>query len=494
MIDNPRKSLRKQAEKKLVEDKKPSEDMSSGELGELVHELRIHQVELELQNEELIRSQEETEKARKTYQDLWDFSPVGYVIIDGSGRIMAINRCARRLLGRSGNTLLDERFSKFVAPDDQVTVHFLLEKMKVGGISERREIGFTRPDGSVCSCLLSCKAVEDQSGGQNVQAVLTDITELQKTQEVLKAVQKDLELRVLERTAALEKQNIEQQRINRQLHAEVERRKQTEETLQLRSRELRNSRDQMEARVRERTADLEAKNQELQEFAHIASHDLQEPLRKIVTFGDILVNDSGDLLDDESRDCIQRMQKSAGIMRELLDSLLSYSRVATKPAPFKKMDLREPIEAALSNLEVTIKEKHALVEVGNLPVIEADPVQMIQIFQNIIANALKFCSEENPPHVRIYSPTPGEDDGRKRNEHRICVEDNGIGFDERHLDKIFSPFQRLHGKIKYQGVGMGLAICKKIVDRHGGEITAKSTVGEGTTFIITLPEREEDRL
>ncbi len=257
-------------------------------------------------------------------------------------------------------------------------------------------------------------------------------------------------------------------------------------------KELRNSRDHLEDRVRERTAELEAKNQELQEFSYVASHDLQEPLRKIVTFGDILANSAGDSLDDESRDCINRMQKSAGMMRVLLDSLLRYSRVTTKPAPFEKTDLKESVKAALSNLEVTIKEKDALVEVCELPVIEVDPVQMIQLFQNIAANALKFCSEEYSPRVKIYSLPPEPDNGDEDKMHRICVEDNGIGFDERYLDKIFFPFQRLHGKIKYQGVGMGLAICKKIMDRHGGKITAKSAVDKGTTFIITLPERRQD--
>ena len=239
-------------------------------------------------------------------------------------------------------------------------------------------------------------------------------------------------------------------------------------------RQLKDSRDQMEARVRERTAELEARNQELQEFSYVASHDLQEPLRKIVTFGDMLVSGAGDSLDDESRDCVERMQKSAGIMRMLLESLLRYSRVTTKPAPFETMDLRAPIEAALSNLEVMMREKGAHVEVADLPTIEADPAQMIQLFQNIIANALKFCPDGCSPSVRIYASEPQKEDGRKDRVHRICVEDNGIGFDEIHLDKIFSPFQRLHGKIKYQGVGMGLAICKKIVDRHGGKITARS--------------------
>ena len=254
--------------------------------------------------------------------------------------------------------------------------------------------------------------------------------------------------------------------------------------------QLRKSRDEMEARVQERTAELEVKNKELQDFTYIASHDLQEPLRKIVTFGDMLANCAGNSLDDESRDCIARMQKSAGMMRMLLDSLLRYSRLTTRPAPPEECHLETPIQAALYNLELTIREKKAVVEVGELPSVEADPIHMTQLFQNLIGNAIKFQHEDASPHVKIYS-LPSEKNGPQKRMYRICVEDNGIGFDERHLDKIFSPFQRLHGKIKYQGVGMGLAICKKIVDRHGGKITAKSAVGKGTTFIIDLPERRQ---
>jgi len=231
----------------------------------------------------------------------------------------------------------------------------------------------------------------------------------------------------------------------------------------------------------------------LQDFAYIASHDLQEPLRKIMTFGDILVSDSGAALNAEDRDFIYRMQTSAARMQELLDSLLHYSRVTTKPSPFKKVDLRDSVDAALSNLEVMIQDKNGLVEVGALPRLEADPVQMSQLFQNIIGNALKFHPEGVSPRVKIYAPGLGKGKGDKKETHQVCVEDNGIGFDETHFDKIFMPFQRLHGKSKYQGVGMGLAICKKIMDRHGGKITAKSEVGKGSTFIITLPGRQEVR-
>jgi PAS domain S-box-containing protein len=245
--------------------------------------------------------------------------------------------------------------------------------------------------------------------------------------------------------------------------------------------ELRKSRDQLELRVRERTSELQLKNQELQDFAFVASHDLQEPLRKIQTFGNILVAKCSVSLDQISRDYLNRMQKAAGRMQNLLNSLLSYSRVTTKGAPMKKTELKRSVKEALSNLEILRGEKNAVVGIGDLPTVKADPVQMAQLFQNLIGNALKFHRDGEAPHIRIHAKEVGD-------AYEIYVEDKGIGFDEKYLDKIFLPFQRLHGRSsEYEGVGMGLAICKKIVERHDGKITARSQLGKGSTFVVTLP-------
>jgi two-component system sensor kinase FixL len=167
--------------------------------------------------------------------------------------------------------------------------------------------------------------------------------------------------------------------------------------------------------------------------------------------------------------------------------LLSYSRVTTKAEPMKKTDLRGSVKEALSNLEILIREKNAVVGIGDLPTVTADPVQMTQLFQNLIGNALKFHRDGEAPHVKIQSRKVGD-------AYEIYVEDNGIGFDEKYLDKIFQPFQRLHGRSSgYEGVGMGLAICKKIVERHGGKISAKSELGKGSTFIVSLPANRKAR-
>ncbi len=185
-MNDARNGLRKLAEEKLAEGKKSSEDMFGKDPAELVQELRIHQVELEMQNEELRKSQEETEKARKTYVDLWEFSPVGYVIIDSVGRITAANRSAQGLFGRSENAVLNERFTAFLSDGDQVGVHLLLETMTIGKISAPREAGLVRPDGSFCTCRLFCGAFEGDSGERKIQVALTDISEQKQAESKIK--------------------------------------------------------------------------------------------------------------------------------------------------------------------------------------------------------------------------------------------------------------------------------------------------------------------
>jgi len=187
------------------------------------------------------------------------------------------------------------------------------------------------------------------------------------------------------------------------------------------------------------------------------------------------------------------MQNAAARMRELIDSLLAYSRVTTQIRPFFKVDLGEAVKEALTNLVVRIEETNASVEVADLPIVEADKVQIVQLFQNLIGNALKFHREGEPPNVRIYARPIREDRSDEIDAYEICVADDGIGFDEAYLSRIFVPFQRLHGRSEYEGVGIGLAICRKIVERHHGLITATSRPGRGTVFTVTLPRRQGEQ-
>ena len=263
---------------------------------------------------------------------------------------------------------------------------------------------------------------------------------------------------------------------------DIDERKRMEESLHKSLIELELSNQARTATI----AKLEQSNQALQDFASIASHDLQEPLRKVTAFGNMLKKKCGGSLEDHGRDYLERILNANQRMQSLLTGLLEYSRLSTKTNPFVKIELTEIVHEVLSDLEVRIVKTGGEVHVGDLPVVSADPTQMRQLFQNLIGNALKFRKPDEKPKVQVRSISD------TNSTCQIIVEDNGIGFDEEFLDKVFAPFQRLHGRTSpYEGTGMGLAICKKIVERHGGSITAKSAPGEGSTFIIQLPSKAE---
>ena len=245
-------------------------------------------------------------------------------------------------------------------------------------------------------------------------------------------------------------------------------------------------RQRAEQQLRDFTASLERSNRELQDFAYVASHDLQEPLRKVQAFGDRLKSKYGAVLDDTGRDYLTRMHNAASRMQTLINDLLIYSRVTTQARPFVPVSLARIAREVVADLEVRIEQSGGRVEIHDLPDLEADPTQMRQVLQNLIGNALKYHRPDLAPHVIVRSSRI-EDDKTRRVWWRIEVEDNGIGFEEKYLDKIFGIFQRLHGRDGYEGTGVGLAVVKKIVERHGGDITARSQPDQGSTFIFNLP-------
>ena len=414
------------------------EAMSTQGMAGVILDLRVHQIELTMQNEELRRTQLELEKARNRYMHLYDFAPSAYFTVDTNGMVIEANLKAADLLGTQRAALVGQMFSRFIWREDQDIWYLHRRSLLETGDFQSFQMRMANSDGHAFYVDLQCILVKDneEEPGRIMITVL-----------------------------------------------DISARKEMEAGLQL-------ARDELELRVRERTADLEIMNQELQEFSFIASHDLQEPLRKVRTFGDMITTRSGDSLDEVSRDYIKRMQIALEKMQNLLDSLLVYSRITTVIEPKKNTDLGKSVEAALSNLELLIVENNASIEVGELPVVDADEQQMVQVFQNLIGNAVKFKKKGEIPRIKVYTKKAKNADGF----YNIYVEDNGTGFEERYLDKIFLPFQRLKGQSSdYPGVGMGLAICKKIIARHGGQITATSEVGKGATFKFTLPYKRKRR-
>ncbi|MGA4532059.1 PAS domain S-box protein [Ectopseudomonas chengduensis] len=230
--------------------------------------------------------------------------------------------------------------------------------------------------------------------------------------------------------------------------------------------------------------ELKRSNRELEEFAFVASHDLQEPLRKIQAFSERLAKCSDDL-DDDGRDYLQRMTSAAARMQALIIDLLDYSRVNTRGQPLQKLDLDQLLDEVLQDLETALEQSGAQVQREPLPPVRGDASQLRRVLQNLLSNALKFQQAGEKPLIRIYAEHPGD------GSWVLCIADNGIGFDEKYLDRIFNPFQRLHGREAYAGTGIGLAIVKKIIERHGANITASSTHGVGSTFRISFPPMDK---
>lgn len=237
--------------------------------------------------------------------------------------------------------------------------------------------------------------------------------------------------------------------------------------------------------LKAREAALRRSNQELESFASIASHDLQEPLRKIEAFGDRLKQRYQATLGEDGQMYVERMQSAVKRMRALINDLLDYSRVTTKARPFAPVALGEVLAGVLSDLQMRIENSGGEIVVGRLPTIDADATQMRQMFQNLIANALKFHRPGIPPRVEVTATATKSPSGESRVAIRVA--DNGIGFDMKYAERIFGIFQRLHTRAEYEGTGIGLATCRKIVERHGGTITARSSPGEGATFVVDLP-------
>ncbi|WP_421712549.1 sensor histidine kinase [Alteromonas abrolhosensis] len=262
--------------------------------------------------------------------------------------------------------------------------------------------------------------------------------------------------------------------------------------------------EDLESRIADRTQELSIysdelarSNRELEDFAFVASHDLQEPLRKIRAFGNRLESGYNDVIDERGKDYLARMLNAAERMSMLISDLLAFSRVSTRGKDFDDVNLKTAVESILGDLEIAITEKSAQINVGDLPTVRGDKSQLEQVFLNLLSNALKFQSEGVTPVVNVSAQDATEEETKDlllSEEYewtKITVSDNGIGFDQSFAEKIFAPFQRLHGRSEYKGTGIGLAVCRRIVERHNGQITATSAPGKGATFSIIMPKDSE---
>jgi PAS domain S-box-containing protein len=324
-------------------------------------------------------------------------------------------------------------------------------------MAQRREIFGRRKDGSEFPAEASIS--KTRIGGALIfTVILRDVSERRQAQEALQRAHDELELRVEARTAELREKNLH-------LQQEIQERQRGQATLAAQARELARS------------------NADLEQFAYVASHDLQEPLRMVASYAQLLAKRYRGKLDGDADEFIAFVVDGAVRMQRLINDLLAFSRVGTRGKAFRPTPCGGVVQRVLANLDLAIRETQAEIAVSDLPTVWGDETQLELVFQNLLTNAIKFRRDE-PPRVTISAQAAA-------GEWIFSVADNGIGIEPQYAERIFVIFQRLHSAAEYPGTGIGLAICKKVVERHGGRIWMESRAGLGSTFFFTLPLRDE---
>lgn len=365
------------------------------------------------------------QRSETHFQHLLEKLPAGAYTCDPEGLITYFNRQAVELWGRSPklNDPVDRWCGSFKLhstegtpiPHDECWMALVL---KQAAPFNGHEIIVERPDGQRRTALAHANPIRDDSGNLvGAVNVLVDITERKRAERSLRELQLTNE-------------------------------------------------------------ELEERNRDLEQFAYVASHDLQEPLRTVTSFLQLLERQYGDQLDDTGRQYVAYAEEGAQRMHQLIGDLLAYSRVGTRGARLVRVDMRAIVTTVLKDFR---DEPEAVVDVGDLPIITGDPSQLHQLLQNLIANGIKFSQPGRPPHITIRAEPAGSD------AWLFSVSDQGIGVDMEHAARVFEVFQRLHRRDEYEGAGIGLAICKRIVERHGGRIWVESKPGRGATFYFTVP-------
>jgi two-component system, chemotaxis family, sensor kinase Cph1 len=583
---NP-KDFRTKAERRLSLKKPLVPEVSPEDAEKLIHELRVHQIELEMQNDELRKAQEEIEVSRSRYADLYDFSPVGYFVFSKTGKILEVNLTGAGLVTMERSSLVNGIFTSFIDEGFRTVFREHLGAVLRSRGKERCELQLMRKEGRPVFISMESISVKEEDKIR-IRSAVSDITDRKRAEEEILRLNAELEAKVTRRTAQLEAANkalkdevaeraraeeeIRQSerefraifelssvgmaqrnlstgliiRLNQKLcemtgysakelltrkdiiltHPDYRERDQEVRAgvlkgesdtwliekqyvrkngeviwVQVNGRLIRDSsgrpfrtvaviqditeRKQAEEAVADRTVQLErmnrklvALNAELDDFTYVAGHDLQEPLRNLAAFIHLLREDLGDSLSQKAVRDLGFITDAATRMQTLIQGLLALSRTGRVAKKKEKVSLDECADRALEALSLRLKETGAQITRDKMPEVWGDSTLLTELYQNLIGNALKF-SKEPRPLIRLTVEEEGDD--------RIFgVKDNGIGIEPKYAQQIFQPFRRLYGRAEYEGSGIGLAICRKIVERHGGKIWVDSEPGNGAHFRFTI--------
>ena len=378
------------------------------EAARVLHELRVHQIELEMQNEELRRTQEDLEVSRERYFDLYDLAPVGYFTLSEQGLILEANLTAAKLLGTARGSLVGQPLSRFILPADQDIYYLRRKTLLDSGIPQAWELRVLKKDAAPFWVRVEATTASGPGGTPVWRAVVSDITESKQAERILKTT-----------------------------------------------------------------------NTELREFAYALTHDLQEPLRMVVNFTQLLAEEKAGKLGADGDRYISYSVEGALRIEALLRSLLNYWEITERGGNrLSRVDCNHVLSEALLSLRAAIQQSGAAVTSDPLPTIVADETMLTQLFQNLVGNSIKYRGAA-PPLINISA-------ARIVEGWIFSVSDNGVGIDPADAEFVFGMFKRLHGK-EISGTGIGLALCKKVVERHGGRIWVESEPGRGAVFKFTIP-------
>lgn len=410
--------------------------------------------EIKRKNEQLQEMAQKLQKSEAQYRVLTNSLAIIVFTLNAQGNLVYANNWLKRFTGRSHEELNASRWKEVVHPDDYASFSQLIHHHRAAAVEDLK-----------IQCRLRHAGAEEYYWHL---ASLSPLAESPNEQEYWIGYIVDIHAqKVVEETL-----------------------KNNQELIRIQA-ELKTNQQALETNI----AELNRSNQELERFAYVASHDLQEPLRKIMTFSKLLVQKNALQLEDESLLYLSRMTAAAQRMQLLIQNLLEFSRLGRKEDPYQAVDLNDVLSRILSDLDETILQTHARIESDPLPTLWAERTQMHQLFFNLLENSLKFQKKEVSPSIRINCQMATKTQIKRcqlsedKSYHCIQVTDNGIGFEPMYAEQIFTIFQRLHGQNDYRGSGIGLAICRKIVEQHKGDIYATSTLGEGAIFTLLLPVR-----
>ncbi len=544
-------SLREEAERRFAEKEGSARNLSAVDALSLQHELGVHQIELELQNEDLRRTRDELEAAREKYFDLYDLAPVGYAVLNDVGLIQEANLTLASRLGVARTALIGRPLRRFLDPASQDLYLLHLRELFETAEPSSFEVGMVMEDGTPFQGRLDAVARDDSSGSRYGRVTLTDLTERKLAEIAIREAEgrfrllaeatsegvamddgKDIldcnvrfaamhgyemaEMIGMDIVGLIAPESIQyiadQIRSGRtdrfettalrkdgsRFPVEGEKRMVSHQGTARWILALRDLTDQkradaeihqltveLEHRVQVRTAELEAANKELDAFSHSVSHDLRAPLRAIEGFSAMVMRDHSQHLDPQGHRLLGIVRTNVRQMSDLVDALLGFSRASQAEMKCVPIDMTKMVKELLGEIVPDGQWNRFDVRVDDLPPATGDPELIRVVLQNLLSNAVKYSGKREHAVIEIGSRLGS--DGPE-----YFVKDNGAGFDMTYASKLFGVFQRLHGVTEFEGTGIGLALVKRIVTRHGGAVWAEGEVGKGATFSFSLPARDRD--